>query len=280
LIYDSSLDHLQNPFKIPRATIVRKRASDLKAEIALILILTLGFANLDAVHAVQSAIAIQPSTADTYANSFDVTIHRGPGHGEDLGMFVGNCYFAPEKLYGTARSYVRFNLTEIPSEVEIVNAFLKLYMYSAPTSPQIYEAYRITSDWSEHWLNWTVQPTYASYPTNQTTINPTPSTGWISWDITEDVKAWYSGSFPNYGTMLKINFERNASDEVAAFYPREISFQDLRPKLEVTFESEVPIPELQPLMLTAVIALALTLTLFSIRRKQRNLTTLPSSQDR
>jgi len=252
----------------------------LKGEIALILVLTIGLANLNAVYAVQSTIIIQPSTADTYANSFDVIIHRAPGHGEDLGMFVGNCYFAPEKLYGSARSFVRFNLTDIPSKVEIKKAFLKLYMYGAPASPQTYEAYRITSDWSEHWLNWTVQPTYASYPTNYTTINPTPSTGWISWDITEDVKAWYSGSFPNYGTMLKIKFERNASDEVAAFCPREIRDADLRPKLEVTLESEVPIPELQAFILPAVMALALTLTLFSMRRKQRSLTALPSSQNR
>jgi len=153
-------------------------------------------------------------------------------------------------------------------------------MYSAPISPQIYEAYRITSDWSEHWLNWTVQPTYAPNPTNYTTINPTPSTGWISWDITEDVKAWYSGRSPNYGTMLRINFERNASDEVAAFYPREIRYPDLRPNLEVTLESEVPIPELQAFMLPAVMALTLTLTIFSIRRRRRDLTTLPSSQNR
>jgi len=247
---------------------------------ALILALTVAFSNLNAAYAVQSTLVIQPSAADTYANSFDVIIHRGPGHGENLGMFVGNCYFAPEELYGTARSFIRFNLTEIPSEFVIVKAFLKLYMYSAPASPQMYEAYRITSDWSEHWLNWTVQPTYASYPTNYTTINPTPSTGWISWDITEDIKAWYSGSAPNCGTMLKIKFERNASDEVAAFYPREIRYADLRPKLEVILEGEVPIPDLQAFAVPVVIAIAFTLTIFSTRRKQQKLTTLPSSQNR
>jgi len=240
----------------------------LKDEIALILVLTIIFANLNVAYAVQSTIIIQPSTADTYANSFDVIIHKGPGHGENLGIFVGNCYFEPEKLYGSARSFIRFNLTEVSSDAEVKKAFLKLYMYSAPASPQIYEAYRITSDWSEHWLNWTVQPTFASYPTNYTMINPTPSAGWISWDITEDVKAWYSGSSPNYGTMLKIRFERNASDEVAAFYPREAHHPDLLPKLEVTFESEVPIPELQAFMLPALMALTLTLTLFLTRRKQ------------
>ena len=252
----------------------------MKTRMALILALTVAFSNLNAAYAVQSTLVIQPSAADTYANSFDVIIHRAPGHGEDLGIFVGNCYFAHEKLYGSARSFVRFNLTDIPSDSEVVKAFLKLYMYSAPISPQIYEAYRITSDWSEHWLNWTVQPTYAPYPTNYTTVNPTPSTGWISWDITEDVKAWHSGRSPNYGTMLKIKFERNASDEVAAFYPREIRYTDLRPKLEVTLESEVPIPELQAFMLPAVMALTLTLTMFSIGRRRKNLTTLPSSQNR
>jgi hypothetical protein len=253
----------------------------LKTQIALILALATAFANLNAAYAVQSKTIIQPSTADTYANSFDVIIHRAPGHGEDSSMFIGNCYFAPEKLYGSARSYIRFNLTEIPSKFEIVKALLKLYMYGqAPASPQVYEAYRITSDWSEHWLNWTVQPTYAPYPTNYTTINPTPSTGWISWDITEDVKAWHSGSSPNYGTMLKIKFERNASDEVAAFYPREIRYADFRPKIELTLEGEAPIPELQAFMVPAIMAIALTLTVFSMRRKQQNLTTLPSSQNR
>jgi len=251
----------------------------LKAPIAITLILALSLANLSGANGVQSTIVIQPSIADTYANSFDEIIHRAPGHGEDLGMFVGNVYFAPEKLYGTARSYIKFNLTDVSSDAEVVKAFLTLYMYSAPASPQIYEAHRITSDWSEHWLNWTVQPTYAAYPTNYTTISSAQSASWISWDITEDVKAWYSGNAQNYGTLLKIKFERNASDEVAAFYPREIRYPDLRPKLEVTFESEVPIPELQTFMLPAVMALALILTTLSVRRKRQNLTALPSSQN-
>ena len=98
--------------------------------------------------------------------------------------------------------------------------------------------------------------------------------------IRDSVKAWHSGSSPNHGTMLKIKFERNATDEVAAFYPREIRYADLRPKLEVTLEGEVPIPELQALMIPVMMATALTLSVFSMRRKQKNLTTLPSSQNR
>ena len=68
-------------------------------------------------------------------------------------------------------------------------------------------------------------------------INPTPKEKWISWVITSDLKMWHSGTARNYGNMIKIKHEINASDQIASFYPKEGDQpQILKPKLIVKID--------------------------------------------
>jgi len=167
-------------------------------------------------------------------------------HGYLWAIFAGNMYteYDSYKLYGSSRIYIKFNLTSIPKDAKILSANMCLYMYDSPKTSQEFEAYRVLSDWGEHQLIWITQPPSADTPTGATTINPTPSEAWICWDITNDLKIWQSGVAENYGTMIKIKHETNASDQLASFYPRQGNQPPtLKPKLLVRidwYESIVP----------------------------------------
>ncbi|MGQ9543120.1 MAG: DNRLRE domain-containing protein [Candidatus Bathyarchaeia archaeon] len=203
------------------------------------------------VWAVESTLTIQPSTADTFVNSMYLS-HKYPEepHGYLWGIFAGNMYTEYDSFrgYGSSRIYIQFNISSIPKDAKILSANMCLYMYDSPKTSQEFEAHRILSDWNEHELTWITQPAYVQKPTSTVTVNPTPGVGWICWDITSDLQLWHSGAARNFGTMIKIRHERNATDQVASFYPKEaLQAQHLKPKLTVRIDwyKSIPTQQLQ-----------------------------------
>lgn len=211
----------------------------------LILMGLLVYPQIGGCGAVESTLTIQPSTADTFVNSMYLqTNHPENPHGYLWAIFAGNMYveYDSYKLYGSSRIYIKFNITSIPKDAQILSANMCLYMYDSPKTSQEFEAYRVLSDWGEHQLIWITQPPSADTPTAATTINPTPSEAWICWDIANDLKMWHSGVAENYGTMIKIKHEMNASDQLASFYPRQGNQTPrLKPKLLVRIDWYKPI---------------------------------------
>jgi hypothetical protein len=61
----------------------------------------------------------------------------------------------------------------------------------------------------------------------------------VEWDITSDVKAWYSGEARNYGTMIKVAKEERVRDASSGFWSREYpvgSHEEWKPRLIVVFQ--------------------------------------------
>ena len=191
-------------------------------------------------YAVESTVTIQPSIEDTFVNNMYLK-HKYPEepHGYLWAIFAGNMYteYDSFKGYGSSRIYIRFNTTSIPSDAKIISAELCLYMYDSPKTNQEFEAYRVLSEWHEHNLTWINQPDFVEKSSSTTVIKPLPSAKWICWEITEDVRMWHSGAGHNYGTMIKIKNEVNASDQVASFYPSEtLQEKQLTPKLTIKID--------------------------------------------
>jgi hypothetical protein len=191
-------------------------------------------------NAIESTITIQPSIEDTFVNSMYLQ-HKYPEepHGYFWAMFAGNMYteYDSFKGYGSSRIYIKFNTTSIPSDAKIISAELCLYMYDSPKTNQEFEAYRVLSEWNEHNLTWINQPDFTEKSSSTTAIQSTASAKWICWEITEDVRTWHSGAAYNYGTMIKIKNEVNASDQVASFYPSEtLQEKQLTPKLTIKID--------------------------------------------
>lgn len=211
----------------------------------LCLVILMVQAKAASVQAVESILIIQPSIADTFVNSMYLQHKYGEEpHGYLWAIFAGNLYaeYDSFKGYGSARIYIRFNTTSIPKDANILSANMCLHMYDPPKTAQEFAAYRVLSDWDQHKLIWKIQPLVTKVPTSTTTINPTPSQAWVCWDITSDLKIWHSGQAKNYGTMIKIKRETNASDQTASFNPREtLGSEELRPKLVIKIDWYKPI---------------------------------------
>lgn len=191
-------------------------------------------------NAIESTITIQPSIEDTFVNNMYLQ-HKYPEqpHGYFWAMFAGNMYteYDSFKGYGSSRIYIKFDTTSIPSDAKIISADLCLYMYDSPKTNQEFEAYSVLSEWNEHNLTWINQPEFTEKSSSMTAIQPTPSAKWICWEITEDVRMWHSGAANNYGTMIRIKNEVNASDQVASFYPSEtLQEKQLAPKLTIKID--------------------------------------------
>jgi len=91
--------------------------------------------------------------------------------------------------------YVRFNLTSVPLDVDILSANLSLFLVNtngiSTIPPDIIGAYYCSDNsWTEAGFNWNNKPTSNLTPTRAMVLSPsTPIDAYKSWAVTEDVIA-------------------------------------------------------------------------------------------
>jgi len=169
-------------------------------------------------------IVVKPPLADTYVSSivYEVgkeKVYPGP-YGGSQGLFVGNVYDKAFKLYGHGRAYLKFDLSAVPPGAKVLRAELRLFLYQAPKRELKYLAFRVLGPWDDRTMKWADQPPLADSPTAWAIIG-TKAFVWISWDITSDVALWIRDPSSNFGTALRIEEEREADGEIAAFDSKE-----------------------------------------------------------
>jgi len=84
-------------------------------------------------------------------------------------------------------SYLKFNLSVVSTEVNIVYAMLELYCWNAwsPT-PNVGAHYCANDSWNETEITWNNAPSFSSVPT--CVISVSDEDQWYTWDIGKDVK--------------------------------------------------------------------------------------------
>lgn len=138
------------------------------------------------------------------------------------------------------RSLVRFDLSSIPRDTQIVSATLHLYLESACSAPGYsypVTIYPVTAGWSESGVTWFTQPTVGTAATS-TNISVLPW-GDRSFNITSLVQGWISGTMPNNGVELR-SLEYSGNNTASLyFYTREYSDDNTRrPYLEIMYSSQ------------------------------------------
>ena len=101
---------------------------------------------------------------------------------------------------GTFRSFVRFDLSGIPSGSTINSASLNAYADGVSGSP-IIDVYRVLSSWGEHKITWNNQPDVEEVPTVSREVSYDDEGKWVSWDVSQAVQQWVNGSL-NCGIVL------------------------------------------------------------------------------
>ncbi len=136
------------------------------------------------------------AVADTYV------CERLPGanyNGEFLGVGCGWCG-NQEDGPGTMISLIRFNLPELLPPGQVIDtATLRLRQASGSESASI-AVLRALSGWNEATVTWDTRPA-ASTEYVSAHVSGTPGTS-ATWDVTDIVKSWWYGLYPDYGFVL------------------------------------------------------------------------------
>jgi hypothetical protein len=184
---------------------------------------------------VQSSQLAQAQTSVTLtaaADNYPDSKYPIRAYGTRPVLYVGNSYDHAQKIWGSERIYIRFDLSQMPKGQVILQATLRLWQFYAPVSNQTYETHRVLADWNEKTESWDKQPTWAEAKTSET-IAPAQTEVPVEWDITSDVKAWYYGEAQNYGTMIKVAKEANVADASSGFWSREYPVDEWKPRLTI-----------------------------------------------
>ena len=133
------------------------------------------------------------------------------------------------------QSLARFDLSGIPAGTPIGQALLYLYLGSSQDSPgasRIIAVYRVTGSWTEGGVTWNTKPGWSSMYYNTLSISHADY-GWHWVDVTNLVREWVNGQYPNYGLWILGN-ESPSNPNWRGFYTREDS-GGRRPYLYVTY---------------------------------------------
>lgn len=170
--------------------------------------------------------------ADSYVDSLLSNVDSNYGTGDTL--FI-RWLHGPE----FTRSFLKFDLSEIPAGSTINSAILNLNLQSVSTTTanQLY-ANRVESPWTENGITWNNQPT-ASTTLDYKLLN---ATGPHTFDLTTAAKNWQSGAWENDGVMIRTT-EGMGSELTYGYWPREAAIADNRPTLSVSYTAPV-IPNL------------------------------------
>ena len=180
---------------------------------------------------VQVAVATETTvTLYPIADNYPDSKYPNSRYGKVAGLYVGNSYDHAQNLWGSERIYIRFDLSQLPKDQAVFRATLRLWQFFAPQFDQVYEAHRVLKDWDEKTQNWRNQPSCDPAKTSET-IAPALTEVPVEWDITSDVKAWYSGDNPNYGTMIKVAEEEDVANASSGFWSNEYPVEEWKPRL-------------------------------------------------
>jgi len=102
------------------------------------------------------------------------------------------------------RSYVGFDLSNIPSDAVVSNASFRAYMYDAQGLSKVdLELRRVTSPWTGEGVTWNKKPSSSEYDDELVDTQ----TGYVSWEVTSLVQDYWIGrgfgSSTNHGLELR-----------------------------------------------------------------------------
>jgi hypothetical protein len=164
------------------------------------------------------------STSGTYTAIFAADIRQGsPSTNYATGdrFYVGKDTGALSPMGLVMRGMLFFDLSALPPNVTINSATLRVYLvesYDYAGASRTITAYRISSWWTELLVTWNNAPTFAEAYGSASVGHG--AWGWHSLNVTNLVRAWLDGTYPNYGIMLR------GSEDIAwrAFASEETSY--------------------------------------------------------
>ena len=153
--------------------------------------------------------------------------------------YEGSLYVGKESGRGKTRSFIKYTkLPELAECDKLVDA--RIYLYRRISNVITVDLYRVTDSWSQSSVTWNNAPSVDTSETYDYKRFKTTETGsWVSWEITELVRGWYSGEYENHGIMMKTASETSTSTYKRAWFfsTSYTSFSTLRPCIVISYRN-------------------------------------------
>ena len=127
--------------------------------------------------------------------------------------------------FATTRSFIKFQLPDLPQGATITSAKISLYQYYNSTNQVIVDIRPVNNSWKAKTINWNNKPSVGSSISNKRVDKPS----WNDFFITNLVKGWYSGE-ANHGVVIQF---RDETQPTKIFYSND--HPTLKPKLTITY---------------------------------------------
>ncbi|UCG95907.1 MAG: DNRLRE domain-containing protein [archaeon] len=140
------------------------------------------------------------------------------------------------KIY---RTYIKFNISSVPSGKNIDKALLCLYLYIDGSTSQSYAHHVYNHTWTELGITWNDQPCGTgldnSLECNLTAedVQTTTGTGWLCWNVTNTVRSEYESGDGNVSVVLVT--PETGSESQDDLYSKEYATTSLRPYMNITY---------------------------------------------
>lgn len=171
-------------------------------------------------------------SADTYVQQDNATGNFGTQNHLDAKSDSGK----------VRRVLVQFDLAScspaIPSSAIVQGATLKLVTSAKATNTRTYQAFQVTSSWTETGVTWNTQPTVAGSASASAAVAANTASGTtIQWTTTGDVQSFVTGAASNFGWRISDSQEAVAPNTTLTFDSREATGASTRPQLVITYVS-------------------------------------------
>lgn len=190
------------------------------------------------------SLVLQPDATgkDTYIRMDDPTKCFGSAKNIDSGNFW---------QHSAHRMLLAFDLSAIPHNANITNAYLELFMYNdGPNKEVILDVHRMTRSWNEGttgyrdngatWNTydgvhfWTTPGGDYDATVIDFVVTKTQNQNY-SWEVTELVSGWHAGYFDNFGLIIKGADEASDIQKRKRFRSSDHTTAAQRPKLVVEY---------------------------------------------
>jgi len=136
----------------------------------------------------------------------------------------------------TARTYLKFNVFSIPSNVKIHYALLQFYYCDSEGGgePEV-GVYQVNTSWDEDTITWVKQPEFSPIYEHYNLLSQYDPLLTEYWDLTELVRGWKSGSIPNNGVVVKFCNPCQSDITQRVFRSKEWDIENEKPRLIITY---------------------------------------------
>jgi len=198
-----------------------------------ILLLIIGFQFL--AYARAEVVSLSPID-DAYVTSLYPLVNRGSDNRLVLAKYQAKGY-GSYAIDVNILVYIKFDLSNIPSSVEIVSAKLELYAVSVAMPRDIIVTHCPDNSWNEREITYSKAPKY-EWRTPPISTRVSAANAWYSWDLTIDVRNALGGQLSE---VLEINtyiLAEKAPNHIS-FYSKEESDPSYRPRLSIEYSKQI-----------------------------------------